>query len=202
MYGFHDVSRVNTCRYQMFASKQSQSHCLPPCPDAIKQHIMRANYQAAVWRHGLIANLTVPSPEGHGWMLKNGCIELNWMSLPPAPAALLDLIICGCTGNCSTGHCTCHRNSISCTDASMCGDDCANPHNVWQGSGNNEDENYNDLAVDDDDDNDYQIFQPSVIERLFLKVMSFRRGKSLGKIIRLRFSGKLFNQCKTPRILD
>ncbi|KAG1659868.1 LIM domain-containing protein jub [Nymphon striatum] len=32
------------------------------------------------------------------------------MSLPPALEALLQLILCGCMGNCTTGHCTCKRN--------------------------------------------------------------------------------------------
>lgn len=46
MYGFPGMDRVNKCRCQMFASKQMQSHCLPPCQDALKQHTMWANYQA------------------------------------------------------------------------------------------------------------------------------------------------------------
>lgn len=132
----------------MFASKQSQSHCLPPCQDALKQHTMRANYQAAVWRRALVANPNVPSPDGRGWIVQEGHIQLNWMSLPPAPAALLDLIMCGYTGKCSTGHCTCQRNGISCTDACMCGDQCQNPHNVWEDPEENDEDD-----VDQDDDN-------------------------------------------------
>lgn len=89
----------------MFASKQTQSHCLPPCQDALRQHTKRANYQAAIWRRALFANHDVPSPENHGWIIQEEKLSLNWMLLPPAPAALLDLIMCGCTGNCSTGHC-------------------------------------------------------------------------------------------------
>ena len=66
MYGYPEVSRVNNCRYQMFASKQAQSHCLPPCQGALKQHTVRANYQAASWQCALVANPDVPSPKGRG----------------------------------------------------------------------------------------------------------------------------------------
>ncbi|KAG1714504.1 hypothetical protein GQR58_001338 [Nymphon striatum] len=51
------------------------------------------------------------------------------MSLPPALEALLQLILCGCMGNCTTGHCTCKRNGLSCSDLCQCGDSCDNPHN-------------------------------------------------------------------------
>ncbi|KAG1653177.1 hypothetical protein GQR58_025761 [Nymphon striatum] len=51
------------------------------------------------------------------------------MSLPPALEALLQLILCGCMGNCTTGHCTCKRNGLSCSDSCQCGDSCDNPHN-------------------------------------------------------------------------
>jgi hypothetical protein len=104
---------VNKCRYDMFCTKQSQSQSLPPCQDALKKHIQRANYQAAVWRRTLEANPEIPSPEGRGWFVKAGHIEIDWMSLPPAPEALLELILCGCTGNCSTGHCI-HARGMVC----------------------------------------------------------------------------------------
>ena len=150
IYFYSELSRVNSC-YQMFSSKQSQSRCLPPSQDALKQHTMRANYQAAVWRLALVANPNVPSPENHRWIIQDETLELNWMSLPPAPAVLLDLIMCGCTGKCSTGHCTCHRNGISCTDACMCADKCENPRNAWEDHDDNVEEDNSDQDDDEDD---------------------------------------------------
>ena len=155
LYGYPGMAKVNKCRYQMFASKQKQSHCLPPCEDALKQHTMRANYQSAVWRRALVANPYVPSPEGHGWIVEDGNTKVNWMSLPPAPVALLELVMCACNGNCSTGHCSCNRNLLSCTDACQCSDECQNPHNVSEHS--SEDDDYEEelgLDVDDEDDED------------------------------------------------
>ena len=132
--------------YQMFASKQKQSYCLPPSEDALKQHTLRANYQSAVWRRALIANPDILSPDGHGRTVLDGQIEVHWMSLPPAPAALLELILCACTGNCSTGHCTSKRNVLSCTDTCQSGDECENPHNVSQDS--MDDDNYDEEECD------------------------------------------------------
>ena len=132
VYGFSDDhDDVNECRFLLFCSKNQQSHNLPPCQDALEKHTKRANFQAAIWRRALEADPRVPSPDGYGWTITDGIISIDWMSLPPAPEALLDMIVCGCTGFCSTGHCSCNRNSLSCTDACLCGDNCSNPHNKW-----------------------------------------------------------------------
>ncbi|KAG1687282.1 Protein polybromo-1 [Nymphon striatum] len=63
------------------------------------------------------------------------------MSLPPALEALLQLILCGCMGNCTTGHCTCKRNGLSCSDSCQCGDSCDNPHNYDLEEESEDDEN-------------------------------------------------------------
>ena len=89
--------------------------------------------QAAVWRHALDANPEVPSPKGHGWLITDDHVEIDWMSLPPAPDALLELILCGCTTNCTTGRCMCKRNGLPCAESCQCGDKCDNPHNyMWE----------------------------------------------------------------------
>ena len=133
MYGRPKLADVNECRYVTFCAKRGQSQSLPPCHDALRNHTMRANYQAAVWRHALDANPEVPSPEGHGWLITDDHVEIDWMSLPPAPDALLELILCGCTTNCTTGRCMCKRNGLPYAESCQCGDKCENPHNyVWE----------------------------------------------------------------------
>ena len=42
---------VNGLRHTMFGSRTTDPAKLPPCKDACDQHIKRANYQAAIWRH-------------------------------------------------------------------------------------------------------------------------------------------------------
>ena len=132
MYGFPKLEEVDECRYSLFCTKNKQSHNLPPCQDALMKHTQRANFQAAIWRRALEQDPDVPSPDGYGWTISDNCINIDWMSLPPAPEALLDLVICGCTGFCSTRHCSCHRSGLSCTDSCQCGDNCGNPHTSWE----------------------------------------------------------------------
>ncbi|KAG1676029.1 Methyltransferase-like protein 23 [Nymphon striatum] len=50
---------------------------LPPCQDALRYHTMRANYQTAICRIALVVNPIVPSPEGHGWLITKGHIEIG-----------------------------------------------------------------------------------------------------------------------------
>ena len=109
LYGRPELTSINECRYVMFCAKQSQSQSLPPCQDSLNKHTLCVNYQAAIWRDALDANPDIPSPGNHGWNLENGFITIDWMSLTPAPEALMELTICGCTGKCSTNHCTCNE---------------------------------------------------------------------------------------------
>ena len=135
MYGKPKLVEVNECRYITFCAKQGQSQSLPPCQDALRNHTMCANYQAAIWRQALDANPEIPSPESHGWLIRDGQLDIHWMSLPPAPETLLELILCGCTTDCTTGHCQCKRNGIPCAELCQCGEKCNNSHNyVWEES--------------------------------------------------------------------
>jgi len=88
---------------------------------------MRANYQVAIWRQALDANAEIPSPESHGWLIRDGQVDINCMSLPPAPEALLELILYGCTIDCIPGHCRCKRNGASFAELYQCGEKCDNP---------------------------------------------------------------------------
>ena len=130
MYGKSGILEVDECRYSLFASKQSQSHCIPLCRDALKWHTFRANYQTAIWRRALEQTPQLPSPEGHGWKIKEGQIDILWTTLPPAPDALLELIVCSCSGDCSTRHCSCTRNGVLCTDSCRCTERCCNTESV------------------------------------------------------------------------
>ncbi|KAK3747382.1 hypothetical protein QZH41_002637 [Actinostola sp. cb2023] len=56
---------VNDARYELFCAKNGEveSHQLPPCQDSLQKHILRANYQAAIWKRSLEANPDIPSPD-------------------------------------------------------------------------------------------------------------------------------------------
>jgi len=83
MHGFSDDhDDVNESRFLLFCSKNQQSQNLPPCQDALEKYTQRENYQGAIWRRALEAT----TDDG---------ISIDWMSLPQAPQALPDMIVCG-----------------------------------------------------------------------------------------------------------
>jgi hypothetical protein len=118
-----NVNKVNECRYALFCAKKGQleSHHLPPCQNALKKHIARANYQTRIWKLSLQPHPDIPSPEGFGWKIvqvnDSTCLEIDWMDCLPAPEAVLELMACTCSTSC-TSNCPCVNNGLKCTD--MC----------------------------------------------------------------------------------
>ena len=88
-----DISNtsVNSLRYQMFCSKTQNEKNLPPTQDALQQHILRANYQAAIWRRALEPKIDAPTPHGHGWKVQNGAVDVIWMEKQHAPPEVLQV---------------------------------------------------------------------------------------------------------------
>lgn len=81
----------------MFCQKKQKNESLPPTTDNLRQHIQRANYQTAAWKHSLQAIVNMPSPVGNGWSFTDGhLIEPTLMSKDPAPVGLLELTACKC----------------------------------------------------------------------------------------------------------
>ena len=77
----------------MFCAKNGdvESGQLPPCEDTLRQHTLRANYQAAIWRHSLESLPDIPEPSaGHGWELNTeGDLTIQWMTGEAAPNAVI-----------------------------------------------------------------------------------------------------------------
>lgn len=114
---------------------------LPPTSDAFELHLKRCNYQVLVWKSALESKPIIPKPtQGHGWVEKDGELEIVWTSLPPAPKTILELISCNCNGACNTKRCSCCKNGTSCTDCCTCGDICANTWVESDGEDSSEDE--------------------------------------------------------------
>ena len=114
MYGKHKLQSINEARYQLFCGKGCSSEQLPPTANELELHLMRACYQAAIWKRFLQArppdNIN-PSPNGHGWKVEGDQILIIWMTQPPAPDAILSVICCGCKSGCSPDKrmCSCVR---------------------------------------------------------------------------------------------
>ena len=87
------------------------------CPCTM--HILRANYQAAIWRRCLELSPSVPCPKDCGWTTdEDGNLAAEWMHGSPAPDAVLQLLSCKCVRSCKLPVCTCLSNDLKCTD--MC----------------------------------------------------------------------------------
>ena len=55
MYGCKGNNSVDELRYRIYSQGAGKLACdhLPPCSDALNLQIMRANYQAKIWRESL-----------------------------------------------------------------------------------------------------------------------------------------------------
>ena len=112
---------INSLRYKLFCIKKGgiESSQLPPCHDCLQKHILRSNYQAAIWRRCLKNNANIPTPVGKGWLLERNSesepmsLAVDWMFGKPAPDAVLDLISCNCSKACDNDKCTAHAFQIS-----------------------------------------------------------------------------------------
>lgn len=52
-----------------------------------------------------------------GWMLNDGFLYPVTTDIQAAPKKLLEMIKCGCSGNCDTRRCSCRKNGMECTVA-------------------------------------------------------------------------------------
>ena len=142
LYNDNQCKLVNDLRYKMFCKgKNVQSHQLLPTSAALHYHLKRANYQAFLWKKALQPRID-QEPVDHGWQLNEGCLEIVWTDLAPAPQAVMELVCCGFHGTCQTRRCSCVCNGLPCTEACTCSEECTS-------SVTNLEDGYDD--VDDDD---------------------------------------------------
>ena len=119
LYG--DTSKdINAARYKSFCATTSEKS-LPPCKDALLQHIKRCAYQAAIHHRSLQQSINAPSPDSYGWSVKDGVVNVIWKTKDAAPESLLKVVKCGCkTTRCIKGGCSCLVNKLPCIDLCKC----------------------------------------------------------------------------------
>ena len=69
-----------------------------------------------VWKRALETNLDIPFPTGHGWERKDDQLSSLWMKNQPAPASLLELLICSHSKSTRTNSCQCRVLSVERAD--------------------------------------------------------------------------------------
>ena len=87
LYGQQNCKDVNAARYNAFLLGATAEQQLPPTKDALTKHVMRANYQAAIWRRSLDQDQYMPNPDGYGWSMKDGML---WGQSSPQIVMLLN----------------------------------------------------------------------------------------------------------------
>lgn len=152
LYSKQGPQEVNKLRYYMYCEKNGEiePHLLPTCEDVLHQHTKRANYQTALWRRCLMQDPEAPDPTQHGWRLENkdgtDVLVINWMTIKPAPDAIIELLACTCSRACTAADCCCMQNSLKCTE--MCRlRDCENQA---------VDDDLEDVSLFEDEDDDIE----------------------------------------------
>ena len=149
LYGTNETS-ITDARYKKFCRKSMPDPCmLPPSKGELELHIKRANYQAFIWKKAVQREPDIPSPVGHGWDVKDGYLEVVWMTEKPSPES----IVCSCKRKCGSG-CQCLQHDLNCTDVCPCSDTC---NNSLADNRNDDDDNDSSDESDraDETDNDY-----------------------------------------------
>ena len=87
---------INEARYKLFCCNASNERQLPPTKDALKQHLLRVNYQATIWQMAMCPLIKALSPHGSGWIVQDNRLEIKWMENPTAPASVFQTVHCKC----------------------------------------------------------------------------------------------------------
>ena len=133
---------LNVLHYCLLCTRKGEleSHQPPPCQDTLRKHCERANYQSAIWHMSLQSSPQIPLPMGSGLCLKDGKLNIDWMSGEAASKAVFELLSCQCKRVCQLPSCTCLANRLYWTD--MC---------QLQECTNQPEEATEDLTTDDSD---------------------------------------------------
>ena len=108
--GVKEYSEVNNARYELFCKPWPDPQGLLPTQDALFLHMDRANYQCYE-RKSALTNENRQVPDGHGWLMKEGVLPVEWCRQKPEPDAILSFVTCTRKKNkCQTGSCGCLRH--------------------------------------------------------------------------------------------
>ena len=123
------LTSINRVRSKMFQKGMKELENLPPTADALKQHILRAHFQAAVWRSANIPQPDIPVPTDSGWSLVQDSLLPVLTTANAVTTEYTPLLTCRCT-NCATSKCSCRSKFLRCIAACQCSEHlCHNPYN-------------------------------------------------------------------------
>ena len=108
---------INKVRVHMFTGSTTK---LPPTSDALRFHIQRSHYQAAIWRQSHVPHPNLPQVTSYGWKLAYDTFVPILTSLDAVPKSCLAIVSCSCSTGCPTLRCKCRKSKLVCTEACKC----------------------------------------------------------------------------------
>lgn len=99
LYGAATSEPLDLCREKMYKDQvtkqepgqQFQMKTLPPTSSENRQHSFRTYIQVQEWQGRHL------NPNQWGWTWEGSVYRPNPSDKPPAPASILDLVLCNCT---------------------------------------------------------------------------------------------------------
>lgn len=131
VYGNKDISctTLDQLRYRYASVTDKAASEFPPTEDAFKQHVLRARYQTSVWLQSHVPVPDLISPDGNGWVTKDGKLVPVMFLKDAAPVEVRDLTHLYCTDtDCAVQRkCHCLQNGLPCIEFCSChAIDCGN----------------------------------------------------------------------------
>ena len=77
---------VDELRYKLYCKNAGKIACdqLPPCTDVLELHLMRANYEARIWKESLLQIQSDMDPQENERTLDDdGELSVKWMICSP-----------------------------------------------------------------------------------------------------------------------
>ena len=111
-------------RFFLFNSSSSNDlRRLPPTADSLKQHVLRAAYQAGwIWGSCIFKNSTLPDPKNWGWRPDGSMLVPVWKTQETANYNIL-FTVCSCQKKCQ--RCKCSKLELSCLPFCKCLQKCS-----------------------------------------------------------------------------
>lgn len=138
LYGGNpELKSVDKVRRDLFATKSKPMKNLPPTADALKQHTLRASYQAGyIWGQADICSSSEPakhfSPANWGWHSVDNQWTPKWTIQPQIWEMCREIVKCSCKQLCTSKKCSCVAAGVFCTYmCSHCRSNCKNSTNRY-----------------------------------------------------------------------
>jgi len=107
------ITNIPELRWYLFGKHMAESVKVPPTTGALNQHILRVHLQARIREQDSKAQQVFLDPLQNGYHRNTGrLLTPTNTDIPPAPNAIMELVWCQCSGNCSSQSCSCKHNHL------------------------------------------------------------------------------------------